>query len=134
MLHTLFEYVEGTPPGIQYRMGTFHEQVTPPGLLQYPPPIWLLAMEISTTAFRLSSMDGFIFGGGIRYLHGMAEFSQGVVVAWKSNIREHYYSQEMDPTMPINFWQLVGAAWDNYHFMIFLSKNMYLDTPPEKYE
>eukprot|EP00959_Pyramimonas_sp_CCMP1952_P435471 9118416-Pyramimonas_sp.AAC.1 len=63
-------------------------------------------MEIGTTAFRLSSMDGFIFGGGIRYLKGLAEFSQAVVVAWKSNLREHHYSQEMNPTMPINFLQL----------------------------
>eukprot|EP00959_Pyramimonas_sp_CCMP1952_P142864 2990797-Pyramimonas_sp.AAC.1 len=40
----------------------------------------------------------------------------------------------MDPTMPINFLQLVGAEWGKYHFMIFLSKNVYLDAPPEKYE
>eukprot|EP00959_Pyramimonas_sp_CCMP1952_P409162 8575060-Pyramimonas_sp.AAC.1 len=40
----------------------------------------------------------------------------------------------MDPAMPINFLQLVGAERGKYHVMIFLSKNMYLDTPPEKYE
>ncbi|CAK0906838.1 unnamed protein product, partial [Prorocentrum cordatum] len=106
-LTQLFEIRKGTPPGIVHRMGIFNEQSTPPELLQEPPPTWQLAQSVGMTIFRMTSVDGIIYGQGHRQLKGLGEFTHGVLVAWRDRHREDYYSSDIDPAQPINMAKFV---------------------------
>eukprot|EP00959_Pyramimonas_sp_CCMP1952_P276806 5786539-Pyramimonas_sp.AAC.1 len=101
-LTQLFEIIEGTPPGIIHRIGIFNGQATLLELFQDPSPTWLLALQVGTTIFKMTSVDGMIYGCGIRQVRGTEEFTHEAIVAWMDNHWKDYYSNEINTSWPVN--------------------------------
>ena len=104
-------------------MGIFDEVPVPDDLLASPPRIWEIARNVGSAVFKMSTVDGLIYGSGNRHINGMPSFANAILIAWNPQKRMQYLSHEIVPHHHINISKYVGSDWDNMCIAILLTNS-----------
>ncbi|CAK0791034.1 unnamed protein product, partial [Prorocentrum cordatum] len=84
-------------------MGTM--KGTPSDLFENAPMIWKLATELGTAIFEMTSVQGIVYGSGVRMVNKLSGVAHSIVIACLDNHPCEYYSTEIETSQTIGVQQ-----------------------------